>query len=194
MALCNSQTIEAPLRLNRMMQPLPEHTHPSYKGSQERGVFNGELTYQGTYLCPVCRHGHISGLTLMDAFACNFCRHIFTANLQDQSVQVVDSSQPMAWRWTGRRWQVAYQDDPNLTFVIWAVGSLLVVLPFSIVWLATYTFPPLPGSAWAWFPTVWASCTLFVHLFMVTWVMVEHYQFPAYIAGKVWIQNLLRQR
>ncbi|MBD0269899.1 MAG: hypothetical protein ICV77_16605, partial [Cyanobacteria bacterium Co-bin8] len=42
-----------------------------------------------TYLCPVCRHGQIEAMTLMDAFACNFCRHIFEVNLEQQTVQVV---------------------------------------------------------------------------------------------------------
>ena len=31
-----------------------------------------DLNYQDTYICPVCRHGQIAALTLMDAFACDF--------------------------------------------------------------------------------------------------------------------------
>ncbi|HEY9645238.1 MAG TPA: DUF2396 family protein, partial [Chroococcidiopsis sp.] len=103
------------------------------------------LSYDESYLCPICRHGQISSLVLMDAFACNFCRHIFTANLAEQTVQVVDSSQPMSWRWNGRTWRFAHQpDDLNLTVMIWLIGAVLVMLPSALVWLSAYTFPPLP--------------------------------------------------
>lgn len=152
------------------------------------------LNYQGTYICPVCRHGQISTLALMDAFACNFCRHIFTANLRNQSVQVVDSSQPMSWRWNGRKWQSTHQDDPNLTFVIWVIGVVLVTLPASIVWLMSYLFPPLPGSLWAWFPRVWLGCTLGVHLLMVAWLLAEHYQLPLYISSRIRLRGWLERR
>jgi hypothetical protein len=153
-----------------------------------------DLSYQGVYTCPICRHGQISALTLMDAFACNFCRHIFTANLQSQSVQVVDSSQPMSWRWNGRTWQVAYRDDFNLNLVIWLVALVLIVLPTGIVWLSSYTFPPLPDSPWAWFPLVWVGCTFLVHFSLVAWLMAEHYQLPIYVTGKIRIRTLFGQR
>lgn len=149
------------------------------------------LDYQGVYICPVCRHGHMMGLTLMDAFACDFCRHIFTANLSAQSVQVVDSSQPMSWRWNGRNWQVAYRDEINLTVVIWLLSGALVILPPSLVWISAHTFPPLPHSAWAWFPTVWVGCTFFIHFLMVSWLIIEHYQLPLYISSKIRFQRLL---
>ncbi|GAB4381470.1 MAG: hypothetical protein Kow00121_40090 [Elainellaceae cyanobacterium] len=152
------------------------------------------LSYQGTYICPVCRHGHISNLTLMDAFACSFCRHIFTANLQNQSVQVVDSSQPMSWRWNGRNWKATYQDDPNLTFMVWVVGAVLVILPAAIVWLMSYIFPPLSGSPWAWFPSVWLGFTFGVHLLMVTWLLAEHYQLPLYISSRIRLRSWLRRQ
>lgn len=185
------------------MKPFPDHAdhHHSSQGSVDRPhskssviAETNTLSYQGTYICPVCRHGQISALTLMDAFACNFCRHIFTANLRTQSVQVVDSSQPMSWRWNGKNWQNTYQDDPNLTFVIWVVGIVLVTLPASIVWLMAYLFPPLPGSRWAWFPSVWLGITLGIHLLMVAWLLAEHYQFPLYIASRVRIRTWLERR
>ena len=152
------------------------------------------LNYQETYLCPVCRHGQISALTLMDAFACDFCRHIFTANLQEQSVHVEDSSQPMTWRWTGRSWQAANQIDMDLTIVIWLVGVALVVLPPSLVWLSSHTFPPMAGSSWYWFPTVWVSLAFFSHFSFVAWLLAEHYQVPFYVAFKVRLQSALGQR
>ncbi len=125
----------------------------------------------------------------MDAFACNFCRHIFTANLLSQSVHVVDSSQPMSWRWTGRRWQASYRDDLNLTVAIWLIGIALVVLPSIVVFVFAYMFPPLPNSQLSWFPAVWCGVTLVVHLGMVTWLVAEHYQLPPYVANKIRFQR-----
>ena len=144
------------------------------------------LNYQGVYSCPVCRQGQISGLPLMDAFACNFCRHIFTANLEKQWIQVVDGSQPQAWRWNGRQWIANRRsNDVELTWEIWLVGIALVILPPLLVWLAYHTFPPETSSAGSWFPPVWIGFTFACHLAMVGWLMVEHYQFPIYVSLQV---------
>lgn len=178
-----------------MTQSLPpSHRHSTSKGSAVLSGGSTRLSYEGTYLCPVCRHGHIQTLTLMDAFACDFCRHIFTANLQEQSVQVVDSSQPMGWRWNGRTWRVVYRDDFNLTFVIWAVGTALVALPPGLVWLSSHTFPPLEGSRWSWLPGVWVGLTFSVHFLLVLWLITEHYQFPLYVSVKVKLRQWLGRR
>jgi hypothetical protein len=152
------------------------------------------LSYEGTYICPICRHGEIANLALMDAFACNFCRHIFTANLAEQTVQVVDSSQPMSWRWNGQQWKAAYRDDLNLTVMIWFIFAALVVFPSLIVWLPSQIFTPLPGSRWAWFPLVWTGCTFVVHALLAGWLIAEHYQIPFYIAGKIWLRDRLGHR
>ncbi len=152
------------------------------------------LNYQDTYVCPVCRHGHISAIALMDAFACDFCRHIFTANLRDQSIRVEDSSQPMTWRWNGQSWQAANRVDQDLSFIVWLVGVALVALPPTLIWLSSHTFPPMRGSAWYWFPTVWVSLAFFSHFSFVAWLLVEHYQLPIYVAGKVRLQRWLGRR
>ncbi|HEY9626783.1 MAG TPA: hypothetical protein V6C84_05740 [Coleofasciculaceae cyanobacterium] len=152
------------------------------------------LNYQDSYICPVCRHGQIAAMTLMDAFACNFCRHIFTANLPTQSIQVVDSSQPMSWRWNGRKWQSIYRDSPSLTLVVWLIGAILVTLPGLIVWLSSVLFPPLPNSTWFWFPRVWVICTFGVHLLMVAWLLMEHYQLPLYVATRIRVAQWLGRR
>ncbi len=152
------------------------------------------LNYQETYICPVCRHGQIAALTLMDALACDFCRHIFTANLREQSVHVEDSSQPMTWRWTGHHWQAANQIDMDLTIVIWLVGSALVILPPVIIWLSSHTFPPLHDSTGAWLPTAWIGLTFISHFAFVAWLLAEHYQVPLYVACKVRLQDTLGRR
>lgn len=152
------------------------------------------LNYQETYACPVCRHGQITALTLVDAFSCNFCRHIFTADLAHQSVRVEDSSQPMSWRWNGHRWQSMNSVSFDLTLTIWVMGILLVLMPPGLIWLSSYTFPPLPGSGWYWFPTVWAGLAFLIHFLFVAWLLVEHYQVPLYITAKVRLQMLLGRR
>lgn len=152
------------------------------------------LNYEETYVCPVCRHGQISSLALMDAFACNFCRHIFTADLRDQSVRVEDSSQPMTWRWNGLTWQALHQVDVDLAIVIWLVGAVLVLLPPTLIWISSHTFPPIEGSGWYWFPTLWVTLAFLLHLLLVSWLLVEHYQVSFYVACKVRLQMLLGRR
>jgi hypothetical protein len=167
-----------------------QHPKFSSNSSSERRTLN----YEHNYPCPICRHGHIEAITLMDAFACNFCRHIFTANLREQSVHVEDSSQPMTWRWNGRNWQAANQTDLDLTVVIWLVGLSLVILPPGLVWLSSHTFPPLDDSSGAWFPTFWIALTFACHFLFVAWLMLEHYQVPLYISCKIrlrqWIEGM----
>jgi hypothetical protein len=140
------------------------------KDPSDASAGHRNLSYKGSYACPICRHGQISELMLMDAFACNFCRHIFTANLQNQTIHVVDSSQPMSWRWNGRNWQSTYRDDPNLTLFIWIFACILVIVPPALLWLLLYLFPPLPNSHLAWFPSVWIGCTLASRVRVRQWI------------------------
>lgn len=146
-----------------------------------------------TYRCPVCRHGQIQPMPLMDAFSCGFCRHIFEANLTQQTVQMVDGSQPMAWRWTGRRWQSVYQRPAELPVLLWLIGMVLVIIPAGLVSLSAYIFPPLPGSPGAFLPVLWAGGTLATHAMLVGWLLAEYYQFPPYVLVKVWIQRLMNR-
>lgn len=163
-------------------------------GNAQRASDRRNLDYQQTYVCPICRHGQISAIALMDAFSCNFCRHIFTANLSDQLVRVEDSSQPMTWRWNGRNWQAANPINVDLTITIWLVGALLVLLPPGLIWLSSHTFPPMRGSGWYWFPTVWIGLTFSFHFLFVAWLLVEHYQVPVYVAFKIRLQDWLSRR
>jgi hypothetical protein len=155
---------------------------------RNRSFNNGD-----SYTCPICRCGQITNLMLMDAFACNFCRHIFTANLEAQTIRVEDSSQPMTWRWNGRNWQVARLIDHSLSALIWTIGGFLIIFPSSLVGLSAYFFPPLEGSAWASFPLVWLGLTVTSHFLMVAWLLLEHYQVPIYVSGKIRLQDWLRR-
>jgi hypothetical protein len=127
----------------------------------------------------------------MDAFACNFCRHIFTANLREQTIRLEDSAQVFQWRWwRGRTWKPARrQQDFDLTLIVWLTSMALATLPPALIWLPYHTFPPLPDSRWYWFPALWTVLTFLVHLALVLWLLVEHYQFPAYIALRIQLQR-----
>lgn len=138
---------------------------------------NRNFNIEEVYTCPVCHHGQISAITLMDAVYCNFCNHIFTADLVEQSLQIADSSSPITWRWNGRNWQA---NHPNMKWS-WAIKLLavaFVLLPTTLMGLAAYTFPPMPGSPLCWFPIVWTGLTFLSHLAIVISILMEYYQFP----------------
>ncbi len=166
-------------------------SHPTPKPMNPSQQIQRVLDYQQSYPCPICRHGEISNLTLMDAFACNFCHHIFTANLTQQTLHTADSPQPMAWRWTGHRWRFAQQGSAEITGLVWCIAMVLVMFPPAIVGLATYMLPATDGTANT-FPMVWTGLTFTVHFVMVSWVLAEYHQLPTYITLKIWFQRLFR--
>jgi hypothetical protein len=167
--------------LKRFMKPTPLSP-----------VSQRPLHYDHHYLCPVCHHGQIASLTLMDAFACEFCRHIFTANLEAQTIQVADSLQPMSWRWTGTYWQSAYRPQEDMAIATWGLAIAVMVLPTLLIGVSAYIFPP-PKNQWLSFSLFWCILTFVLHAGMVGWVIAEYYQFPLYIAGKTRLRQLLNR-
>ncbi len=149
------------------------------------------LNYNDTYPCPVCRQGEISTLPLMEAFACNICRHIFTANLEQQILKMADSQIPLAWRWTGRHWQGVQRQGGELSWGYWMAGMAFIALPTLIVGSGAYLFPPLPGSPLAWFPRAWTILTLVSHLLCIAWLVLEYYQFPLMLYLRASAQRFL---
>lgn len=149
------------------------------------------LDYSKVYTCPVCAHGQITGLTLMEAFACNFCHHIFTANLQQQILYTADSSQPLAWRRVGQRWRSLHQANSDVTILLWSLGTIVALFPPLLVGLAAYVFPPADAQ-FASFPVAWTALTFCLHFIPMMWLLVEYHQFPPYIRAKVWLGRLWR--
>ncbi|MDA0672620.1 MAG: DUF2396 family protein [Cyanobacteria bacterium] len=149
------------------------------------------LTLGDRVRCPLCRQGQLEALVLMDAFACDFCRHILAADLAKQQVQVVDSSQTMTWVWTGRGWRSLQRPDTRLTPLVWITAGLLLALPGGVIALSSYVLPPLNPSPGLTFGQIWACLTFACHAMIVLWLLAEHYQVPLYVALKV---RLLRQR
>ena len=181
-----------------MTKPIAQHNNFGFlrwylpKSAPERRSLN----YHDVYPCPICRHGQLSALTLMDALACNACHHIFTADLKNQSVRVEDISQPSVWRWNGLSWQIARPRDGEIAVTIWlVVGVAIALISATLVWLMTYLFPPLEGSKGFWIPQIWPVATLSTHLvLLVLWPLAEYFQLPFYVALKIRIQTLLARR
>jgi hypothetical protein len=149
------------------------------------------LSYQGIYPCPVCRLGKIEALPLMEALACDFCHHIFTANLERQRLQMADRQPPLTWRWNGRTWVGAHLEGVELGWGYLLGAVALVFLPPTLVGLAAYTVPPDPGSTLSWLPVFWTLLTFLSHLGIVGWLVIEFYQFPVGMYLRVMRQRLL---
>jgi hypothetical protein len=150
------------------------------------------IRFDVRYPCPVCRHGYIESLFMVDAFSCEFCHHIFTVD--GLHLRLEDNMQPFRWRWNGDRWMSLRKEiSPDWLLIIWALGFLFVSLPTALVWLAYHTFPPLPGQSGAGFPAVWTGLVFLSHFIIVAWLYVEHFQFPAYVTAKLYWQRFVAQ-
>jgi hypothetical protein len=149
------------------------------------------LNLDQTYSCPICRHGQLSSMIMMDAFSCSFCRHIFTANLEQQILRLADSPSPLAWVWTGKTWKGKSQIDRPLGWGLSFAIAVFVVLPTALVGCSVYYFPPLPGSRLAWLPLVWVGLTFVLHGFCMGWLLLEYYQIPLALYGQALCDRLL---
>ena len=164
-----------------------------HQGNLDQSPFLKPLSYDDSYTCPVCRHGQLNALVLIDAFACSFCRHIFTADLIAQSIRLEDNAKPLQWKWVGRTWQPLHPQQGTLTVWTWFIGFALVIVPSTLVWLSYHTFPPLPDSSGAWLPLIWIALTFGAHASIVLWLFLDYFQLPAYVALKIQIQRWRQQ-
>ncbi|HBE21843.1 MAG TPA: hypothetical protein DEG17_15895 [Cyanobacteria bacterium UBA11149] len=137
-----------------------------------------QLTYQGIYPCPICRISQIQAMPLMDAMACNSCRHIFIADLDKQILKMTDRHPPLTWRWNGKKWLGGHLEGLEWGWMLWILSIAFVILPTTLICLSTYTFPPDPHSRFYWFPIAWIGLTFLSHLGIILWLVMEFYQFP----------------
>ena len=154
---------------------------------------NNSATYfseHEVYPCPICLYGQISPLSLMDAMACDSCRHIFTTDIEKQQIKMADRQQPLIWRWNGKKWTEAHLEGAELGWGYWLGGITFVILPTTLLGLTVYTRPPIPGSALSWLPTVWTGLAFLLHLAIVVWLVIEFYEFPIWAYLKSRQQNL----
>lgn len=143
------------------------------------------LRYDEVYGCPACGCGRLSAIALMDVFSCDFCRHMFTANLQTQSLHLADSVQPMAWQWTGWRWRGMHQGETKAALV-WAFTAVLTIAPATLIALSNYVFPPMDG--WK-FVFIWLGLTLSSHSLISVWLLAEYHRWPWYISSRIRLQR-----
>ncbi|MGD1919765.1 MAG: hypothetical protein ACFCAD_13265 [Pleurocapsa sp.] len=136
---------------------------------------------KGEYSCPVCRHGKVSEMLLMEAFSCDFCQHIFTTNFEKQLLKMADSQLPLTWYWNGKTWKGIHREGLEIgwSYVIVAIG--FVLLPTAIIGSGMYLFPASPDSFLSWLPLAWTILTFCAHLFCVVWLVIEYYQFPIFL-------------
>mgnify|MGYP000438889166 CR=1 FL=1 len=146
------------------------------------------LNYDQSYPCPVCRHGQLNNLVLMDAFACSFCRHIFTANLLQQSICLADGRQAIAWRWAKQRWQPLHHPEIDFPLGVWLLCSGLAIIPPTLIWIFHHMFPPLSSSSGDQFHLLWLGVVFSAHALIALLILAEFYQFPLYLSWKFRLQ------
>ena len=149
------------------------------------------FSYQEVYPCPVCRLGQLKALPLMDAMACDFCRNIFTANLEKQQLQMPSRQPPLIWRWNGRNWTGAHLEGVELGWGYFLAAIALVALPTTLIGLTAYSFPPTPDTPLSWLPIAWTGLAFLSHLGIIGWLVIEFYQFPVGAYLRVMRQHLL---
>lgn len=147
---------------------------------QEWSEFN-RFHCEGTYPCPVCRHGKVAEMPLMETFACNFCQHIFTTNYDKQLLKMADSQLPLTWYWNGKVWKGIHREGAEVGWAYVLFGLGFVLIPTSIIGIGVYLFPPINGSLLSWLPLAWTVMTFVAHLLCVIWLIVEYYQFPIFL-------------
>ena len=150
---------------------------------------NKNLSMEEVYTCPVCYHGQISAMTLMDAFSCNFCNHIFTADLVKQSLKIADASSPLSWKWNGKKWKA---DHPQVewSWVIQLLAVGFILLPTTLIGLSVDFFPPTPVTPLCWLPIFWIGLTFLSHLAIIVNILIDYYQFPVKLYFKALGRNL----
>lgn len=162
--------------------PQSRQKAPDFAASEQNSnSISRDLNFECAYPCPVCRLGQIRNLSLMDAFACDLCRHIFEANLERQQLKMVARQPPLIWRWNGLHWVEAHLEGIELGWGYILAAIALVALPTTLIGLTIYAFPPTPDTPLSWVPYIWAGLTFLSHLGIIVWLVIEFYQIPLYV-------------
>jgi rubredoxin len=148
---------------------------------QRQSTESNRFHLQGEYSCPVCRHGKVSAMPLMETFACNFCQHIFITNFDKQLLKMADSQLPLTWYWNGKNWKGIHREGSEIGWSYLLFALAFVLLPTGIIGFGTYLFPPAPDSPLSWLPLFWCVVTFFAHLSCLIWLIIEYYQFPIFL-------------
>lgn len=163
------------------------HNLNSYFANSEVDLLQRELQefnrfhLHGEYPCPVCRHGKVSEMLLMETFSCGFCQHIFTTNFDKQLLKMADSQLPLTWYWNGKNWKGIHREGVEIGWVYFVFALGFVCIPTSIIASGMYLFPADQDSLLAWLPLAWTILTFCAHLLCVVWLIIEYYQFPIFL-------------
>ena len=152
-----------------------------------------DFNSNGTYPCPVCRLGQIKALPLMDAMACDSCRHIFTVALEKQRLFMADRQPTLIWCWNGRTWVGAHTEGVKLGWSYLLIAAAFVLLPPTLIGLSTYFLLKTPGTSKSWLPVVWTGLAFLCHLAIVGSAIVGFYQFSIGTYLKVMQQHLFKR-
>ncbi len=92
-----------------------------------------KIELNSDYPCPCRRRGHLTPITLTEAFGCSRCQQIFVVEEGGYVIEQLSTTYPYkrSWRWTGQQWTVVH---PGLgdSYLPLALGILLVLLS---IWL-----------------------------------------------------------
>ena len=144
--------------------------------------------------CPLCSHGTLSTIAMMDAMSCDFCRHIFSIDLDQPLIEppvlkIEDTAYPLSWQWTGQQWKAQAQAEPQLLRWLWSLCAAIILIPSGLMSLAVHLFPPTPHSRGAWFSSLWLGLTILAHVTIAFWLLCEHYQWPIYQRLKLFYER-----
>lgn len=152
-----------------------------------------DFNFQGTYPCPVCRLGQIKALPLMDAMACDSCRHIFKGYLEKQRLFLADRQPSPIWCWNGRTWVGVHAEGMKLSWGYLLIATAFVLLPPTLIGLSAYFLLETPDTSKSWLPGVWTGLTFLSHLGLIGCAVVGLYQFSIGTTLKVMRQHLFKR-
>jgi hypothetical protein len=107
-----------------------------------------KIELNSDYPCPCRRRGHLTPITLTEAFGCSRCQQIFVVEEGGYVIEQLSTTYPYkrSWRWTGHQWNVVH---PGLgdSYLPLALGILLVLLS---IWLPVALNSGTGGSIILW--------------------------------------------
>ncbi len=151
------------------------------------------FSIDGVYPCPVCRLGQIKALPLMDAMACDLCRHIFTASMEKQRLFMADRQRSPIWCWNGRTWVGVHASGVELSWGYLLIAVAFVLLLPTLIGLSAYFLLSTPGTSESWLPAVWTGLTFLFHLGIIGYAVVGYYQFSIGTTLRVMRQHMFKR-
>ncbi len=139
-----------------------------------QGIETLPLT-ENTCPCPVCRHGKLSNIVMMDALACDLCNNIFSPDLKNQLLELEGSPTVIRWEWDGRHWRAPY--GQGISWGVKLAAAAFVIFPTALIAISAFRFRPLPGSPLSWFPLFWLGTTFVCHSACIFSAFSSYYQF-----------------